>query len=165
MVEALNFGHQAIKQIIGIQKELYAKIQPKKVEVPPPAVDEGIAKKVEHAIRADLEDALDTHKHEKMESYALVDAAKKKAAELFPDADDEKLKMVKTVYNNLKEKIFRDQILHKPNVLISASSTRSAQRSRPAFPRTHGSAVFTRGTQALVIATLNRRRCPANGSA
>ena len=30
MVEALNFGHQAIKQIIGIQKELYAKIQPKK---------------------------------------------------------------------------------------------------------------------------------------
>src|SRR5437867_3044341 len=113
MVEALNFGHQAIKQIIGLQKELYAKIQPKKVEVQPPAIDEGIAEKVEQAIRADLEDALDTHKHEKVESYSLVDAAKKKAAELFPDADDETLKMVKSVYNNLKEKIFRDQILHK----------------------------------------------------
>ena len=33
MVEALNFGHQAIKQIIALQKELYAKIQPKKMEV------------------------------------------------------------------------------------------------------------------------------------
>src|SRR5205809_2802134 len=58
MVEALNFGHQAIKQIIGLQKELYAKIQPKKVEVQPPAIDEGIAKKVEDAVRKDLEDAL-----------------------------------------------------------------------------------------------------------
>ena len=45
-------------------------------------------RKIEQAIRADLEDALDTHKHEKLESYALVDAAKKKAVELFPEADD-----------------------------------------------------------------------------
>src|SRR5690349_14725983 len=87
MVEALNFGHQAIKQIIQLQKELYAKIQPKKVEVAPPAVDEAMAKKLESAIRADLEDALDTHKHEKLESYDLVDAAKKKAAGLFPDTE------------------------------------------------------------------------------
>src|SRR5947209_1861048 len=40
MVEALNFGHQAIKQIIALQKELYEKIRPKKMEVAPPAVDE-----------------------------------------------------------------------------------------------------------------------------
>src|SRR6516165_12653083 len=46
MVEALNFGHQAIKQIIGLQKELYAKIQPRKMEVEPPAVDEVMAKKI-----------------------------------------------------------------------------------------------------------------------
>src|SRR5688572_25800521 len=87
MVEALKFGHEAIKQIIAIQKELYAKIQPKKTEVVPPALDEAVAKKVEDAIRADLEDALDTHKHEKLESYTLIDAAKKKAVESVPDAD------------------------------------------------------------------------------
>src|SRR5262247_448263 len=86
MVEALNFGHQAIKQIIQLQKELYAKIQPKKVEVVPPAVDEVLAKKIESSVRADLEDALDTYKHEKLESYSLVDAAKEKAVELFPEA-------------------------------------------------------------------------------
>src|SRR2546422_5618403 len=57
MVEALKFGHEAIKQIITLQKELYAKIQPKKMEVVPPAIDKIIAKKIEQAVRAELEDA------------------------------------------------------------------------------------------------------------
>src|SRR5437868_4428540 len=93
MVEALNFGHEAIKQIIGLQKELYAKIQPVKMVVEPPKADPAIDKKIEQELRASLEDALDTHKHPKLESYALVDAAKKKAVELFPEAaaDAEKL--------------------------------------------------------------------------
>src|SRR6266853_3727936 len=108
MVEALNFGHQAIKQIIAIQKELYEKIQPKKAEVVRPAIDEAMAKKIEDALRADLEDALDTHKHPKMESYALVDAAKKKAADLFPEAEDETLRKVKGIFEGMKERIFRD---------------------------------------------------------
>src|SRR3954469_13184017 len=59
MVEALNFGHQAIKQIIQLQKELYAKIQPQKTVVQPPQVDEAMQKKIETAVRADLEDAMD----------------------------------------------------------------------------------------------------------
>src|SRR5213594_1418554 len=87
MVEALNFGHQAIKQIIEIQKQLYDKIRPEKLAVESPKIDEAIRKKIEREIRASLEDALDTHKHGKLESYALVDAAKKKAAELYPEAE------------------------------------------------------------------------------
>src|SRR5499425_3214836 len=47
MVEALNFGHQAIKQIIDLQKQLYTKIQPVKMEVVPPSVDQQMAKKIE----------------------------------------------------------------------------------------------------------------------
>src|SRR5262249_29056177 len=159
MVEALNFGHQAIKQIIALQKELYAKIQPKKMAVVPPAVDEAMAKKIESSLRADLEDALNTHKHEKLESYTLVDEAKKKAVELFPDAaeDADKLKMIKSIFNSLKEKIFRDDILRKRE----RPDRRKFNTIRPIWietrvlPRTHGSAVFTRGeTQALVTATL-----------
>src|SRR5262245_44301154 len=87
MVEALNFGHQAIKQIIALQRELYRKLQPKKREVTPPAVDESLAKDIEKFIRAELEDALDTHKYQKSESYARVDAAKAKVAERFADED------------------------------------------------------------------------------
>src|SRR4029079_9733897 len=159
MVEALNFGHQAIKQIIQLQKDLYAKIQPKKREVAPAPVDEAMAKAIEKAVRADLEDALDTHKHEKLESYSLVDAAKAKAVALFPEAQTEpdKLKMVKRIFDALKEKIFRDQILHKRE----RPDKRKFDTIRPIWietrvlPRTHGSAVFTRGeTQALVTATL-----------
>jgi len=159
MVEALNFGHQAIKQTIGLQKELYAKINPKKTEVVPPAVDEAMTKKIESSLRAELEDALDTHKHGKLESYSLIDATKKKAVELFADEqeDPDKLKMIKHIFGALKEKIFRDQILHKRE----RPDKRKFDTIRPIWietrvlPRTHGSAVFTRGeTQALVTATL-----------
>ncbi|PYS54281.1 MAG: polyribonucleotide nucleotidyltransferase [Acidobacteria bacterium] len=159
MVEALNFGHQAVKQIIALQKELYAKIQPKKLVVEPEPVDEVIAKKIEQAIRAELEDALDTHKHGKLESYALVDAAKNKAVALLPEAeaDEKKLGMVKRIFEGLKERIFRDQVLYKRE----RPDKRKFDTIRPIWietgllPRTHGSAIFTRGeTQALVTATL-----------
>ena len=123
------------------------------------------------ALRADLEDALDTHKHEKLESYSLVDAAKKKAVELFPEAaeDDDKLKMIKRIFDALKEKIFRDEILRKRE----RPDKRKFDTIRPIWietrvlPRTHGSAVFTRGeTQALVTATLGTSgRRPAHGLA
>jgi len=159
MVEALNFGHQAIKQIIEIQKQLYDKIRPEKLAVESPKIDEAISKKIEREIRASLEDALDTHKHGKLESYDLVDAAKEKAVELFPEAaeDEEKLAMIKRIFDALKERIFRDQILYKRE----RPDKRDFKTIRPIWietsvlPRTHGSAVFTRGeTQALVTATL-----------
>src|SRR6185436_2329632 len=57
MVEALNFGHQAIKQIIALQRELYAKINPTKMTVTPDPIDPDVASKVDKAIRAELEDA------------------------------------------------------------------------------------------------------------
>src|SRR2546423_3609123 len=66
MVEALNFGHEAVKQIIGLQKELYAKIRPQKLAVEAPKIDEAVNKKIEKEIRASLEDALDTHKYGKL---------------------------------------------------------------------------------------------------
>jgi len=157
MVEALNFGHQAIKQIIALQRELYAKINPTKMTVTPDPMDPDVTAKVEKAIRAELEDALDTHKHPKLESYTLVDKAKEKAVALFPDADDEKTGMIKRAFDALKERIFRDEILKKRE----RPDRRGFETIRPIWietrllPRTHGSAVFTRGeTQALVTATL-----------
>ncbi len=159
MVEALNFAHQAIRQIIELQKQLYDKIRPQKLAVEAPKIDAAVSKKIEKEIRASLEDALDTHKHSKLESYALVDAAKEKAVELFPEAaeDEEKLAMIKRVFDALKERIFRDQILYKRE----RPDKRDFKTIRPIWietsvlPRTHGSAVFTRGeTQALVTATL-----------
>src|SRR5437870_2882091 len=56
MVEALNFGHEAIKQIIALQKELYGRINPKKIAVTPDAIDDAVAKQLEQAVRSHLED-------------------------------------------------------------------------------------------------------------
>jgi polyribonucleotide nucleotidyltransferase len=157
MVEALNFGHQAIKQIIALQRELYEKIRPQKRQVTPPATDPALAQAIEKLIRRELEDALDTKKYEKNESYARVDAAKAKVVEQYPDADEAQVKMIKRIFDALKEKIFRDQILHKRERPDKRrfDEIRNIWIETGILPRTHGSAIFTRGeTQALVTATL-----------
>src|SRR6185436_9724573 len=157
MIEALNVGHEAIKQIIAMQKELAARLKPVKRAVTPPVTDAALATEIEKLIRTELEDALDTKKYPKMESYARIDAAKAKVAEKYTDADPVKLGLIKRLFDELKEKIFRDQILHKRE----RPDKRKFDEIRPIWietgllPRTHGSAVFTRGeTQALVTATL-----------
>src|SRR6187200_3267952 len=57
MVEALNTGHEAIKQIIALQKELYAAVRPVKRTVTPLPTDKALAAEVEKFIRPELEDA------------------------------------------------------------------------------------------------------------
>ncbi len=157
MVEALNIGHEAIKQIIALQKELGERLKPVKRKVTAPETDPALAAAIEKLIRTELEDALNTKKYPKIESYTRIDAAKTKVVEKYPDADDAKLALIKRLFDELKEKIFRDQILHKRE----RPDKRKFDEIRPIWietgllPRTHGSAVFTRGeTQALVTATL-----------
>ena len=156
MVEALNTGHEAIKQIIALQKELFAAIRPVKKVAEPPPTDKALTAEIEKLIRAELEDALDTKKYPKIESYARIDAAKQKIADKY-EADEEKLELAKRLFDDLKERIFRDHILNKRQ----RPDKRKFDEIRPIWietgllPRTHGSAIFTRGeTQALVTATL-----------
>src|SRR5437868_14251100 len=113
MVEALNVAHEAIKKIIAMQKELYARLKPVKRAVAPVAHDAALATDIEKFIRAELEDALDTKKYPKTESYSRIDAAKAKVVAKYPDADAARLSLIKESFDALKEKIFRDQILHK----------------------------------------------------
>jgi polyribonucleotide nucleotidyltransferase len=157
MVEALNIGHEAIKQIIAMQKELASRLKPVKRAVTPPLTDAALAAEIEKLIRAELEDALDTRKYPKIESYARIDAAKAKVVEKYPDADAVKLGLIKQSFDSLKEKIFRDNILSKRERPDKRKfdEIRSIWIETGILPRTHGSAVFTRGeTQALVTATL-----------
>src|SRR5678815_3888897 len=106
MVEALNIGHEAIKQIIGMQKELFSRVKTVKKIATPPPTDKQLAAEIEKFIRAELEDALDTKKYPKIESYSRIDAAKEKLAEKYAEADEEKLDQVKRIFDDLKERIF-----------------------------------------------------------
>jgi polyribonucleotide nucleotidyltransferase len=158
MVRALEVGHDGVREIIELQKELYDIIQPEKVQPEPAASDADIDSKVEALIRGELEDALNTQKYDKLTSYAKIDNLKAKVVEsLGEDADDATVKLAKKSFNGLKEKIFRDQILHNG----TRPDRRATDEIRPIWieegilPRAHGSAVFTRGeTQALATATL-----------
>ena len=157
MIDAIAFGHNVVKEIIEMEQELYDKIRPEKITFQLPVVSEGVESKVETLIREELTDALDTQKYDKLTSYTKVDNAKAKTVESFGEADEATLKEVKSAFSNLKEKIFRDQILHNN----TRPDRRATDQIRPIWietgilPRAHGSVIFTRGeTQALVTTTL-----------
>src|SRR5258705_2244333 len=107
-----------------------------------------------------LRAALDTTGQEKRASYAAIDALKKEVIEGYPEDQLEQRVMAKKVFDHLKEKIFRDDILNHRR----RPDGRRFSEIRPItcevgwLPRTHGSAPFTRGeTQALVTTTLGTK--------
>jgi polyribonucleotide nucleotidyltransferase len=160
VVEALEFGHAQIKKIIGAIKELHAQLKPKKVEVAPFPFDDAIYATLKKTISADLKDALNTEKHPKKESYALVDALKAKLVEAIPEEEEEKITLTKRAFDRLKEEIFRDEILNarrRPDGR-KFDAIRKITCETTLLPRVHGSALFTRGeTQALATLTLGTK--------
>jgi polyribonucleotide nucleotidyltransferase len=160
VVEALEFGHAQIKKIIGGIKELHAQLNIKKVKVEPFAFDDAIYAGLKKTIGADLKDALNTGKHPKKESYALVDALKAKVVEGIPEEEEEKITLTKRAYDRLKEDIFRDEILNarrRPDGR-QFDQIRKITCETSLLPRVHGSALFTRGeTQALATLTLGTK--------
>jgi polyribonucleotide nucleotidyltransferase len=160
MAEALEFGHAQVKRIVAAIEELHAQIKPVKVTVAALPFDEELAKQIEKTHGAKLHDALDTKKHPKKESYALVAEVKKAILEAIPEDDADKRKLAERAFERLREKMFRDDILnHKRRPDGRAFDEIRAINCEVGFlPRTHGSAVFTRGeTQALATLTLGTK--------
>ncbi len=157
MVEALMFGHNEIKKLCRLQKEMYAKLGVTKREVVKPELDQEMFSQIESSIAEEMRDALDTAKHGKLESYSLIDQLKEKTVSAYPEEEPEKRKMASTIFNELKEKIFREDILgrkHRPDGR-RFSEIRPISIEIGWLPRAHGSALFTRGeTQAIVTTTL-----------
>ncbi len=158
VVKAIEFGHQCCKKIAESIQELVKLAGKPKREYTAPSLDEVISAKVADAVRADLTDALDTKKYGKLESYSLVDKAKAKAIALF--TGDAEIPEAGKAFDALKERIFRDEMLKERR----RPDGRAFDEIRPIWsevsvlPRTHGSAIFTRGeTQALVTATLGNK--------
>ena len=157
MVEALLAGHREIQRICRWLKDAYQKLGIKKREVVPPPTDEEIEKALAEKFSDRLRDALGTDKHGKIESYALVDELKDEAIAGYPEDQPEKRVLAKRLFNELKEKVFREDILFNRR----RPDGRRFSEIRPLaseigwLPRVHGSALFTRGeTQAIVTCTL-----------
>jgi polyribonucleotide nucleotidyltransferase len=157
VIGAIDFGHACCKKIAAAIHELVAKVgKPKRVyeaKVLDPALCDQIAKQSREA----LIDALNTEKYPKLESHDRVAAVKKAALEGLADEQKDE---GKKVFEALKERVFRDEMLknHRRPDGRAFDQIRQITIETGVLPRTHGSALFTRGeTQALVTLTLGTK--------
>ena len=160
VVDAIEFGHTEIKKICAAINDLRAKVGKPKRAVEPVPFDDAYYNDLKNRIGADLADRLDTKKHPKAESYTLVKELKKSLLAAIPEDDpeaEEKGKKLEHYYETLRERIFREQVIehHRRPDARAFDEVREIWIEAGVLPRTHGSAIFTRGeTQALVTTTL-----------
>jgi polyribonucleotide nucleotidyltransferase len=157
VLEAIEFAHEQIKKICASINDLARYGGKKKKEVAPPEFDQAYYDQLKSKVGAELMDALDTKKHPKLESYELVKQIKDRLKAELPEDDEEAARKLSHYYETLRERIFRDQVTHKrrrPDAR-EFDQIRDIWIEVGVLPRTHGSAIFTRGeTQALVTTTL-----------
>jgi len=154
---AIEYGHECCKKIAAGIHQLMKVAGKKKREFTPPALDQVVYMDVSRQARIELTDALNTQKYSKIDSYARVDALKEKIKEAQPE---EKQDEAGKCFDTLKERIFRDEMLknHRRPDGRAFDEVRQITIETGVLPRTHGSALFTRGeTQALVTVTLGTK--------
>jgi polyribonucleotide nucleotidyltransferase len=160
MVEALMLAHREIKRLCLWQKELGKALAITKREFVVPELDKHIVADVEKTWTDKLRKALDSTGREKIEVYSGLDALKKEVVESYPEDDPGARATAAKAFGQLKEKIFREDMLGNKR----RPDGRRFSEIRPIscevgwLPRVHGSSLFTRGeTQAIVTATLGTK--------
>ncbi len=156
MLAALEFGHERIKKLVALQHDLRAKLGKEKLVVAEAEVNEELAGKVKDLAHSKMEDALKIPgKHERQDA---IDAIKDELKETLNPEGDEGIKSeIKSLFHDLEYELVREQILETKGRVDGRglSDIRPISCQIGPLPRTHGSAVFTRGeTQALVTTTL-----------
>ncbi|WP_017186075.1 polyribonucleotide nucleotidyltransferase [Alkalibacillus haloalkaliphilus] len=157
MLEAIMFGHEEIKRLVAFQEEIVAEVGKEKMEVTLFTPEEDIASEVEKLAKDKLVFAIKTE--EKLAREEAIDAVKKEIVEQYEEAEAESdvIGQVKAVLDSIvKEEVRRlitvDKI--RPDGR-KVDEIRLLTSRTEVLPRTHGSAMFTRGqTQALSVCTL-----------
>jgi len=160
IADALQFGHDQVRKMVGAIRELHAKINPTKVVVPPLLFDEALAQQIEQQYGERLHDALDTARYPKKESYHRVEALKQELLATIPEEEEERRRLADRAFERLREKYFREDILirHRRPDARAFDQLRQITCEVGLLPRVHGSALFTRGeTQALATVTLGTK--------
>ncbi|MCX6542957.1 MAG: polyribonucleotide nucleotidyltransferase [Acidobacteria bacterium] len=155
IVKALEAAHAAIKEMVDAIDELAKVCGKPKATVETPAIGPDFYREVEEQIFVPLSEAM--HVRGKLESYERVDQVLDDLVASIPEEEVQRKTEAKVIFKELKEKVLREEILERGLRLDG----RAFDEIRPIWcevgllPRTHGSAVFTRGeTQALVTTTL-----------
>ena len=162
MLDAVMFGHDQMQTAITAIKQLAEEVGTPAWDWQAPATDESLASKVSDAISSDLTAAYTIA--DKMQRYEAVGAARDKVVEALAVEESEEgysKDDVKKAFGSLEKSIVRGRIIAgEPRIDGRDNATvRQITCHTGVLPRTHGSAVFTRGeTQAIVTATLGTTR-------
>ena len=157
ILDALQYGHQEIRKIIEAEKELFAKVGVKKREFTPSPRDEALFQEIARKVGDQLHEVMNTSKYSKQESHTKIVGLRDALVESYPAEDESKRHNAAHYFGLLEEKLFRDDVLHKRQRPDKRAfdQVRKITCEVGLLPRTHGSALFTRGeTQALVTVTL-----------
>lgn len=157
MLGALDFGHEAIKKIVAMQSELVAEIGKTKREVPEKEVDEALLAKVTTMVNEKMPAAVTVK-----EKMARRDAVKVVYTEIQEALAEDYPEMERTISNmihDVEKDLVRGMILDGKRIDgRSLDEVRQINCETAVLPRTHGSAVFTRGeTQSLTVTTLGTK--------
>ena len=163
MLEALMFGHEAVKKLVEFENTIVEEIGEEKMEYEKLEIDSDLKGEVTNLIKEDIDKALRIK--DKLEKYSKLDEIKDNLINKYEkenesmkleDLEQLKAKLV-IIYNEVEYELFR-QIVVKEH---TRADGRLMDEIRPLsacvdyLPRTHGSALFTRGqTQSLSVTTL-----------
>ncbi len=164
MLEALLFGHEAIKKLIDFENEIIKSIGQEKMDYDKLEITDALRDEVNSLVRNRLDEALRIK--DKLEKYAAIDALKEELVSKYNDENEDVLKpdelkelltKVSLIFHEIEYELFRNIVVKEK----TRADGRAMDEIRPLstaidlLPRTHGSALFTRGqTQALATVTL-----------
>ena len=163
MLEALMFGHEAVKELCEFQEKIIKEIGQEKMGYEKLEIEDELRDEIKSLASDKLDKALRIK--EKLEKYAAIDKVKEDIVEKYTNEnenlDKEELNIlltkVKLVLESIEYDIFRNITVNEKTRADGRSMTeiRPLSTDIDLLPRTHGSALFTRGeTQALAITTL-----------
>lgn len=164
MLEALMFGHEAIKKLIAFEEEVIKEIGVPTMEYEKLEITSELRSEVDTYVRERLDKALRIK--DKLEKYAAIDNLQEEVVEKYknenedtmkPDELNELLTKVALIFHGIEYELFRNIVVKEK----TRADGRAMDEIRPLstdidlLPRTHGSALFTRGqTQSLATVTL-----------
>ena len=164
MLEALMFGHEAIKKLVDFENKIVKEIGEEKMDYEKLEISEDLVNEIEAYAKDDVDEALRIK--DKQEKYSKLDEIKEQIIEKYKEENLSKLTeegitelvaKIDIIYDKLEYKLFRKIVVEEK----IRPDGRKMDEIRPLsaevdfLPRTHGSALFTRGeTQSLSVTTL-----------
>lgn len=163
MLEALMFGHEAVIELCEFQEKIIAEIGVEKMEYEKLEIEDNLKERIKELASAKLDSAMRIKG--KAEKYEAIDSVKEEIVNKYIEEnnslDKEELNIlltkVKLVLESIEYDIFRAITVNEKTRADGRAMTeiRPLSTDIDLLPRTHGSALFTRGeTQALAVTTL-----------